>query len=74
MAVDTLSDEPPEPEGRHRRLGSFWTVTALAASVLVIFLAVDQVRAIFGQQWLGHIILMTNHYLYALLALHVNRQ
>lgn len=56
-------------EGRHRRLNSFWTVAALAASVLTIFLALDQVRVIFGQQWLGRVMLLTNHYLYALLAL-----
>jgi len=69
MAVTANPDEPPETPGRNRRLGSFWTVTAIIVSVAVIVLAVDQVRAVFGQQWLGQVIVMTNHYLYALLAL-----
>lgn len=69
MAVAKDRDGPPEDESRHRRLGTFWTITAIVVSVAVILLAVDQVRAVFGQQWLGQIILMTNHYLYAILAL-----
>jgi TRAP transporter 4TM/12TM fusion protein len=69
MAIEGKQDAPPGAEGRHRRLEPFWTAAALAASVLTIFLALDQVRVIFGQQWLGNIVLLTNHYLYALLAL-----
>lgn len=69
MAVERQGDEPPEASERLRRPGLFWTVLALAISVLIIFLALDQVRVIFGQQWLGGIILMSNHYLYAVLAL-----
>ena len=69
MAVKENRVEPPVTRERHRRLDSFWTAVALAAGVLTIVLAVDQVRVLFGQQWLGGIILMTNHYLYAVLAL-----
>lgn len=69
MAVKQNRVEPPVTRERHRRLDSFWTAVALAAGVLTIVLAVDQVRVLFGQQWLGGIILMTNHYLYAVLAL-----
>jgi TRAP transporter 4TM/12TM fusion protein len=68
-AVGASQEQPPAAEGRYRRLNTFWTVAALTASVLTIVLAVDQVRVIFGQQWLGQIILLTNHYLYAILAL-----
>jgi TRAP transporter 4TM/12TM fusion protein len=69
MAVRAKASKPPVVEGRHRRLNRFWTGLALAVAVLTIVLAVDQVRVIMGQQWLGQVILLTNHYLYALLAL-----
>ncbi|MEE8499104.1 MAG: hypothetical protein V3S27_00920, partial [Kiloniellales bacterium] len=62
-------DEPVVAEGRHRRLGRFWTVVVAAATLLTVVLAVDQVRVVFGRQWLGGIILLTNHYLYAILGL-----
>lgn len=69
MAVGGKAQEPPIAESRYRQLNLFWTVVALAATVLTIVLAVDQVRVIFGQQWLGSIIQLSNHYLYAILAL-----
>ncbi|MEC9368713.1 MAG: TRAP transporter fused permease subunit [Pseudomonadota bacterium] len=69
MALKSKVAEPPVVQERHRRLDRFWTALALAASVLVIFLAMDQVRVIFGQQWLGSIVLLSNHYLYAVLGL-----
>lgn len=69
MAVEEKVQEPPVTETRYRRLGLFWTVIALTATVLTVILAVDQVRVIFGQQWLGDIIRLSNHYLYAILAL-----
>jgi TRAP transporter 4TM/12TM fusion protein len=69
MAVAAQGPEPPAAQSRHRRLGSCWTAAALVASVLTMVLAVDQVRAVFGEQWLGAVILMSNHYLYAILAL-----
>ncbi|MFQ5773348.1 MAG: TRAP transporter permease [Kiloniellaceae bacterium] len=54
---------------RHRRLNRFWTTVIVAFTVLTVVLAVDQVRVVFGRQWLGGIILLTNHYLYAILGL-----
>ena len=69
MAIEAGQDTEPVAGSRHRRLDLFWTVTALTVSVLTIVLAVDEVRVIFGQQWLGSIILLTNHYLYAILGL-----
>ncbi|MDH3912032.1 MAG: TRAP transporter fused permease subunit, partial [Rhodospirillales bacterium] len=54
---------------RHRRLSFFWTAVAVSFTVLTVILAVDQVRVIFGRQWLGSVILLTNHYLYAILGL-----
>lgn len=64
----TDKDEQPAAE-RHRQLNLFWRSVALVAAVLTIVLAVDQVRLIFGMQWLGDIIKLSNHYLYAILAL-----
>lgn len=69
MAITAKRREPPETRERHRRLNSFWIWVAVAAGTLTTVLAVDQVRVIFGQQWLGSIMLLTNHYLYAILAL-----
>lgn len=69
MAITAKRREPPETSERHRRLNSFWIWVAVAAGTLTTVLAVDQVRVIFGQQWLGSIMLLTNHYLYAILAL-----
>lgn len=69
MEIKQNSNEPPVTVDRHRRLDSFWTVATLVAGVLTVVLAVDQVRVFFGQQWLGSIILLTNHYLYAILGL-----
>ena len=64
----TDKEEQPAAE-RHRQLNLFWRSVALVAAVLTIVLAVDQVRLIFGMQWLGDIIRLSNHYLYAILGL-----
>ncbi len=64
----TDKEEQPAAE-RHRQLNLFWRTVALVAAVLTIVLAVDQVRLIFGMQWLGDIIKLSNHYLYAILGL-----
>ena len=69
MEVDTSRDEPAVAESRHRRLGGFWTSLSLISAILTIVLAADYVRIIFGEQWLSGIILLFNHYLYAILAL-----
>ena len=68
MEVTDKDDEQPAAE-RHRQLNLFWRSVALVAAVLTIVLAVDQVRLIFGMQWLGDIIKLSNHYLYAILGL-----
>ena len=62
-------DEPAAAKARYRQLGRFWTAVVAAATLLTVVLAVDQVRVVFGRQWLGGIILLTNHYLYAILGL-----
>ena len=67
--VSATSDEPAPPASRYRRLGPIWTAVVLLATVLVLVLALDQVRVVFGQQWLGGVIVLTNHYLYAILGL-----
>ncbi len=54
---------------RHRLLGSVWRGIAVVSAVLVIVLAGDQVRLLWGEQWLGGIIKLSNHYLYAIMAL-----
>ncbi|MEX0694077.1 MAG: TRAP transporter fused permease subunit [Rhodospirillales bacterium] len=69
MEVDTKQGELPAAQARHRQLNLFWTVTTLVVAVLTIVLATDQVRLFFGQQWLSGIILLSNHYLYAILGL-----
>jgi TRAP transporter 4TM/12TM fusion protein len=69
MALGQPADWPAVVDRRHRRLDLFWTTVAVAFTVLAVVLAVDQVWVIFGQQWLGSIILLTNHYLYAILGL-----
>lgn len=61
--------EQPVAQARHRSLNPVWTCIALVAAVATIVLALDQVRIFFGVQWLGSIILLNNHYLYAILAL-----
>lgn len=69
MEITAEQGELPVAKERHRQLNLFWRVTALASAVLTIVLAVDQVRLVFGMQWLGSIILLSNHYLYAILGL-----
>jgi len=69
MEIGEKRREPPVTMERHRRLGPIWTAVVLAVAVLVMVLAVDQVRVVYGQQWLGSIMLLSNHYLYAILAL-----
>jgi TRAP transporter 4TM/12TM fusion protein len=61
--------EPAPADRRHRRLGLFWTVVTVGCTLLTVVLALDQVRVVFGRQWLGGVILLTNHYLYAILGL-----
>ncbi|MDH3919923.1 MAG: TRAP transporter fused permease subunit [Rhodospirillales bacterium] len=69
MALGQSADQPAVADRRHRRLSFFWTAVAVSFTVLTVVLAVDQVRVIFGRQWLGSVILLTNHYLYAILGL-----
>ncbi|MDH3967659.1 MAG: TRAP transporter fused permease subunit [Rhodospirillales bacterium] len=69
MALGQSADQPAVADRRHRRLSFFWTAVAVSFTVLTVILAVDQVRVIFGRQWLGSVILLTNHYLYAILGL-----
>ncbi|MGF1621417.1 MAG: TRAP transporter permease [Rhodomicrobiaceae bacterium] len=69
MEVRPEIDETAVTEARHRSLGPVWTGLVLVASVLTIVLALDQVRVIWGEQWLGGFIRLSNHYLYAILAL-----
>ncbi len=68
MEVTDKDDEQPAAE-RHRQLNLFWRSVALVAAVLTIVLAVDQVRLVFGMQWLGDVIKLSNHYLYAILGI-----
>jgi TRAP-type uncharacterized transport system fused permease subunit len=62
-------DEPAVADRRHRRLNPYWTALTVGFTLLTVVLAVDQVRVVFGQQWLGGVIALTNHYLYAILGL-----
>ncbi len=64
-----LGAESAGGEGRHRGLTSFWLVVVVAFTLLTFVLAVDQVRVVFGKQWLGGVIQLNNHYLYAILGL-----
>lgn len=69
MEINTKQGELPVAQARHRQLNLFWAATTLVVAVLTIVLATDQVRLFFGQQWLSGIILLSNHYLYAILGL-----
>lgn len=69
MEINTKQGELPVAQARHRQLNLFWTATTLVVAVLTIVLATDQVRLVFGQQWLSSMILLSNHYLYAILGL-----
>lgn len=69
MEVKSEQGELPVAPTRYRQLNLLWRTVALVVAVLTIVLAVDQVRLIFGMQWLSSIILLSNHYLYAILGL-----
>lgn len=69
MEISEEQGELPAAPVRYRQLNLFWRTIALLAAVLTIVLAVDQVRLVFGMQWLGGIIKLSNHYLYAILGL-----
>jgi len=57
---------------RHRRLSPWWRAVVIAMTVLVVLIAMDQLRALYflwDGQVFGHVVQLDNHYLYAVLAL-----